>query len=49
VRWAEVQQCHDDGDPELLSFETDDILARVAADGDLFAPLLTTAQELPRG
>ena len=31
VSWEEVQACRDAGDPELLSFETDQVLARVAA------------------
>ncbi len=39
VTWAEVEQCRDADD---LVFSTDDVLARVAADGDLFAPLLAT-------
>jgi len=37
VTWAEVQGCHA---PEDLVFTSDDVLARVEADGDLFAPLL---------
>ena len=37
VTWAEVETCRDAAD---LVFSSDDVLARVAADGDLFAPLL---------
>ena len=48
VSWEEVQACLDAGDPELLSFTTDQVLARVAADGDPFAMLLSTRQQLPR-
>ena len=48
VSWDEVKRCRDGGDAELLSFGPDDVLRRVAADGDLFAPLLSAVQELPR-
>ena len=48
VSWDEVKRCRDAGDAELLSFGPDDVLGRVAADGDLFAPLLSAVQELPR-
>jgi bifunctional non-homologous end joining protein LigD len=36
---AEVQRCATLSDPELLRFETDDVLRRVDKSGDLFAPL----------
>jgi bifunctional non-homologous end joining protein LigD len=49
VSWEEVQACRDAGEPGMLSFETDEVLARVARDGDLFAMLLSTRQKLPRG
>ncbi len=48
VTWAEVQRCLDAQDPEMLSFETEEVLARVTEQGDLFAMLLSTRQELPR-
>jgi bifunctional non-homologous end joining protein LigD len=48
VGWDEVRRCRDDGDPELLQFRPDDVLARVAADGDPFAILLSAQQELPQ-
>jgi bifunctional non-homologous end joining protein LigD len=48
VSWEEVQACRDAGNPEILSFETKQVLARVARDGDPFAMLLSTRQELPR-
>jgi bifunctional non-homologous end joining protein LigD len=41
VTWEEVEA----GDP---SFEQQEVLERVARDGDLFAPVLTLTQELPR-
>jgi bifunctional non-homologous end joining protein LigD len=47
VTWDEVNQCHDAGDPELLSFDTEQVLARVAEHGDLFAPVLSLRHELP--
>jgi bifunctional non-homologous end joining protein LigD len=49
VSWEEVQACLDARDPELLTFTTDQVLERVAADGDPFAMLLSTRQQLPRG
>jgi bifunctional non-homologous end joining protein LigD len=49
VSWDEVQSCHDAKDPARLTFTTDAVLERVAADGDPFAMLLSTGQQLPRG
>jgi bifunctional non-homologous end joining protein LigD len=37
LRWDEVEACRR---PEELVFTFDEVLARVAADGDLFAELL---------
>jgi bifunctional non-homologous end joining protein LigD len=48
VSWDEVQQCLDARDPALMSFDTNDVLGRLADRGDLFATLLSTRQELPR-
>jgi bifunctional non-homologous end joining protein LigD len=42
VTWDEVE------DADALSFEQDEVLERVRSDGDLFAPVLTLTQELPR-
>jgi bifunctional non-homologous end joining protein LigD len=39
VTSAEVQQCASKNDPQLLRFETNDVLRRIEKDGDLFAPL----------
>jgi bifunctional non-homologous end joining protein LigD len=48
VSWDEVRRCRERSDPELLSFETDEVLARVRDRGDLFAPALEGGQELPK-
>jgi bifunctional non-homologous end joining protein LigD len=47
VTWEEVQRCLDARDAGLLSFETDAVLERVERNGDRFAMLLSTVQELP--
>lgn len=47
VEWDEVGEAMDAGDPERLVFEAPEVLARVEEKGDLLAPLLTIAQELP--
>jgi bifunctional non-homologous end joining protein LigD len=47
VTWDEVQRARAQGDPELLVFDTEDVLARVARDGDLFADVVELRQELP--
>ena len=44
VTWEEVSAAAD-GEP--LTFEAEDVLARVERDGDLFAPVLTEVQQLP--
>jgi bifunctional non-homologous end joining protein LigD len=49
VSWEEIQACLDASDPERLTFTTDQVLARVAAQGDPFAMLLSRRQQLPRG
>jgi bifunctional non-homologous end joining protein LigD len=48
VTWSEVRRCLRARDPSLLSFETDAALRRVEKRGDLFAPMLSLKQELPR-
>ncbi len=47
VSWAEVSACRDAADAELLTFDTEAVLARHDADGDLFAQLLSLEQRLP--
>jgi bifunctional non-homologous end joining protein LigD len=47
VTWEEVASCRERGDETPLTFEADDLLARVADQGDLFAPVLSVRQQLP--
>jgi bifunctional non-homologous end joining protein LigD len=47
LRWKEVEELADDGDPESVRFEAADVLKRVKKHGDLFAPVLELEQELP--
>lgn len=48
VDWDEVRECLRARAPRLLTFEAADALRRVEERGDLFAPLLTLKQKLPR-
>lgn len=48
VSWEEVQACLRSRDPSALTFETEEVLARVAREGDPFAILLSARQRLPR-
>lgn len=48
LSWEELRTAHAAGEAERLVFEPADVLARVAEQGDLFAPMLGSAQELPR-
>jgi bifunctional non-homologous end joining protein LigD len=47
VRWKEVEQCLKKEDPELLVFTSDQTLARVEKQGDLWESLLKMKQKLP--
>lgn len=47
VGWDEVERALERSEPDALSFEADAVLKRVAKRGDLFAPVLELAQELP--
>jgi bifunctional non-homologous end joining protein LigD len=47
VTWEEVTGCLEDRDPELLTFDTEQVLERAADQGDLFAPLESLRQKLP--
>jgi bifunctional non-homologous end joining protein LigD len=47
VGWDEVERCAKKGDPNLLVFETSDVVKRVEKHGDLFAPVLELEQRLP--
>jgi bifunctional non-homologous end joining protein LigD len=48
VDWDEVQACLDAGDPGLLVFDTEQVVARIAERGDLFARALAEVQRLPQ-
>ncbi len=48
VTWDEVEQCLKKKDPKLLVFEAPQVLERVEKMGDLFAPVQTLKQKLPR-
>jgi len=47
LTWDEVEAAHDAGDASGLVFEAADVLERIEALGDLFAPALTLEQTLP--
>jgi bifunctional non-homologous end joining protein LigD len=47
VTWEEVSACREASDPELLAFDTEQMLDRQERHGDLFAPLLSLQQRLP--
>ena len=47
LAWEELEAALDAGDAGDLVVETDAVLQRVAARGDLFAEVLTLRQDLP--
>lgn len=47
VTWEEVEGVAKHRRADAVDFDHDDVLARVARDGDLFAPVLTLKQRLP--
>jgi bifunctional non-homologous end joining protein LigD len=47
LEWEEVEAALEAEDREALVFDHADVLERVAAKGDLFAPLLSEEQQLP--
>jgi hypothetical protein len=47
VTWDEVRSCLESGDPAELAFDARQVLQRVAELGDLYAPVLSTVQEIP--
>jgi bifunctional non-homologous end joining protein LigD len=49
LRWEEVEHVLESGDPEELAFTSDEVLDRVAAHGDLFAPVAELEQPIPTG
>jgi bifunctional non-homologous end joining protein LigD len=48
LRWEEVEAVLESGDPGDLAFRSDEVLERVAEHGDLFAPVETLEQVLPK-
>jgi len=48
VTWKEVEACAKGGGAGSLTFESEDVIGRVEAQGDLFAPVLERKQKLPR-
>ncbi len=48
VAWEEVEACAHTEDARLLTFEWDAVLSRVEKHGDLFEPVLTLRQKLPK-
>ena len=48
VKWEEVEQCLKKKDAKLLVFKADEVLKRVDKMGDLFEPVLTLKQKLPK-
>jgi bifunctional non-homologous end joining protein LigD len=47
LAWEELRSAHAAGKAHALVFDTSAVLARVAAQGDLFAPMLGLRQQLP--
>ncbi len=47
VKWEEVESCLKKGDPSLLVFDSDKVLARAKKYGDLFEPVLKLKQKMP--
>jgi bifunctional non-homologous end joining protein LigD len=47
LEWEEVEAAAEAGDASALAFTVDDLRARIAAKGDLYAPLLSQKQGLP--
>lgn len=47
VTWNEVETALKKKDPDLLSFDSEDVLKRIDELGDLFAPVLQLKQKLP--
>lgn len=47
LTWEELRAAHAAGEAERLVFDPAAVRARIAEQGDLFAPLLTTVQRLP--
>jgi bifunctional non-homologous end joining protein LigD len=48
LTWDEVEEILDSGDPETAVFDSDEVLERVDEHGDLFEPVLTLKQRVPK-
>lgn len=48
VTWEEVEKCLKKKDPNVLVFDSKQVLARVEKMGDIFSPVLTLKQHLPK-
>ena len=48
LTWKEVEKLLDSGDPDSAVFDSDEVLARVEQQGDLFEPVATLKQTLPK-
>jgi bifunctional non-homologous end joining protein LigD len=48
VSWDEVEKAMSAGDPQLLSFTSEEVLERAKKLGDLFEPVLKLKQRLPK-
>jgi DNA primase len=47
VSWQEVERTLQAGDPDMLVFDSAEVVERVRQNGDLFQPLLSLKQKLP--
>ena len=47
VTWEEVGELSERGDPELLTFDSEQALGRIEEQGDLFEPVVSLEQALP--
>jgi len=47
LKWEEVENCLQKGDPKLLVFDSGQVLERVKKYGDLFEPVLKLKQKMP--
>ncbi|HKC18019.1 MAG TPA: non-homologous end-joining DNA ligase [Candidatus Dormibacteraeota bacterium] len=48
VSWDEVESCFKKKDPELLVFDSEQVLKRIEKHGDLFEPVIKKKQKLPK-
>jgi bifunctional non-homologous end joining protein LigD len=48
LTWDEVEDILESGDPDTAVFDSDEVLERVDEHGDLFEPVITLKQKLPK-